>query len=134
CRAGAAPRPTPDRGRKRLPTRHSIFRFRIPKRSYRKASLTLDDVSSGIQCVQLSDRLGVAARQRHHRHGVQILWLWCGGGAGRGGVSQRGWLFWMDWRVLPPAKSIAGGKSELQTIAIKSYLDSLTLDSLTTWP
>ncbi len=31
--------------------------------------------SSGIQSVQLSDRLGVAARQCHHRYGVQILWL-----------------------------------------------------------
>ena len=39
--------------------------------------------SSGVQSVQLSDRLGLAARQRHHRHGFQILWLRCGGGADR---------------------------------------------------
>ena len=39
--------------------------------------------SPRIQSVQLSDRLGLAARQRHHRHGLQTLWLWCGGGADR---------------------------------------------------
>ena len=39
--------------------------------------------SSGVQSVQLSDRFGLAARQRHHRHGLQTLWLWRGGGADR---------------------------------------------------
>src|SRR6201987_1741963 len=33
--------------------------------------------------VQLSDRLGVAARQRHLPQGVKILWFWGGGGADR---------------------------------------------------
>ena len=39
--------------------------------------------SSGIQSLQLSDRLSLAARQRDHRAGLQILRLQCGSGAHR---------------------------------------------------
>ena len=39
--------------------------------------------SPGVQSVQLSDGFGLAARQRDHRDGLQILWLRRGGGADR---------------------------------------------------
>jgi len=39
--------------------------------------------SSRVQSVQLPDGLGLAARQRDHRHGLQILWLRRGGGTDR---------------------------------------------------
>ena len=44
---------------------------------------TLSSQQSGVQSIQLSDRLGLAARQCHHRAWLQTLWLQHRGGAHR---------------------------------------------------
>ena len=61
---------------------------------------TLSAQKSGVQSIQLSDGFGLAARQRDHRDGFQVLWLRRGGGADRARHQRCGELF--------PAQPVAG--------------------------